>query len=168
MTTLKKILKNRLKGAARIAVLGIGSELRGDDAAGMIIAGNLQAYARKNKTRSFKVFYGGTAPENITGQIRKFRPAHIIIIDATESGQKAGTVKIINTDAEAGESFSTHRLPIKIFNDYLCTSLGCKTTIIGIQPKSLEFGFKLSSAMQEAVGRVSDEVTCALKELLPT
>ena len=39
--TIKKALRNRLAGAKKIAVLGIGSELRSDDVAGMLAAEKL-------------------------------------------------------------------------------------------------------------------------------
>ena len=65
-----KNLKPELKGASKIVVLGVGSELRGDDIAGILAAENL-----KGKTSDkLQVLIGGTAPENLTGEIKKLKP----------------------------------------------------------------------------------------------
>ena len=70
MSGLKTSLKNRLEGAAKIAVLGIGSLLRADDAAGMLVAEEVEKRCGKTKGKpEVKVFFGETAPENLTGEI---------------------------------------------------------------------------------------------------
>ena len=166
MRRLKTILENRLRDAQRIAVLGIGSELRADDAAGMLIAKELKAFIKekkKEKRNSLKVFLGQTAPENLTGEIKKFKPTHLIIIDAVDFHQKAGSTRVIDLCGESGGSFSTHRIPAQVFKDYLYKSIACETITIGIQPESLEFCGSLSPKVQESVRAVSKEIREALK-----
>src|SRR5665647_2924663 len=136
MANLKTILKQKLKDAKRIVVLGIGSELRADDAAGLIVAEEL----KKIKNLKLKVFLGSTAPENFTGEIIKFKPTHILIVDSVDTDQKPGFILLINPDEVGGVSFSTHMLPVKMMVDYLLASLECEIIIIGIQPKILLFG----------------------------
>ncbi|MDD2752350.1 MAG: hydrogenase maturation protease, partial [Candidatus Omnitrophica bacterium] len=102
---LEKHLKTRLSKAKRIAVLGVGSELKGDDAAGMLVARQIK------ENKNLKVFLGSTAPENITGEIKKFAPHHLLIIDTAMMQEKSGTIKIFPGKAIGGVSFSTHRLP---------------------------------------------------------
>ncbi|MFH0764314.1 MAG: hydrogenase maturation peptidase HycI [Candidatus Omnitrophota bacterium] len=165
MPTLKKELKDRLKGAKRVAILGIGSELRSDDAVGVVIAGKLQAYIKKMKIKALKAFLGETVPENLTGEIKKFNPTHLIIIDATDFQKKAGTIGIVDSCGEKGVSFSTHRMPIKFIKDYLYKSIACQTVIIGIQPQSLEFCGGLSAAIQESVRMACKEISEVLKKL---
>jgi hydrogenase 3 maturation protease len=156
MLNLKTDLKNRLRGASRIAILGIGSLLRADDAAGTLVAQKLAQHLKKAKTRSRKVFLGESAPENLTGEIKRFKPAHLIIIDALDCGGLPGTVSLINAEQAAGESFSTHRLPLKVFCAYLTKSLDCRITIIGIQPKRLDFGTAACGEVKKSIGLVTD------------
>ncbi len=80
-----KELKNRLLGAAKIAVLGIGSRLKGDDAGGVIAAEDLRGALSKNFEKlNVGIFIGGTAPENVTSEIKRFKPSHLIIVDAAD------------------------------------------------------------------------------------
>ena len=162
---LKRVLKKRLKCAGKIAVLGVGSELRGDDAAGMLLASRLKKSCRNKNSykRKFKVFLGATAPENLTGQILRFRPTHLLILDSADVGKKAGTITLIDPEETAGVSFCTHRLPIKIMADYLNKSAGCQTLVIGIQPKQIEFGNTLSLEVTKSSEYLSKTIEEILK-----
>ncbi|HTY45055.1 MAG TPA: hydrogenase maturation peptidase HycI [Patescibacteria group bacterium] len=155
MESLKTSLKKQLSRAQRIALLGVGSELRGDDAAGILVAKRLAADFRGSRGRQkFKVFIGATAPENVTGQIKKFKPGQLIIIDAADMNAEAGAVKLIPADRIDGFSSCTHSLPLNILADYLVKSIGCAITIIGIQPKTLAFGSRFSPEVERSAGAV--------------
>ena len=163
MLNLKTDLKNRLRGASRIAILGIGSLLRADDAAGTLVAQKLAQHLKKAKTRSRKVFLGESAPENLTGEIKRYKPSHVIIVDTADFKEAPGTVVVLDPgDVGSGVSFSTHKMPAKILVDYLQKSLACDVTIIGIQPKNIDFGEALSKivagAAKEVAGAISDLV----------
>ena len=167
MPQIKTILKSRLKNAQRVAVLGIGSPLRADDAAGLIIAKKLKTYIQDKKKRGLlKVFLGETAPENLTGQIKKFKPTHLIVIDAVDFHLNTGALRVVNICLEAGVSFSTHRVPVGILRDYLYKSIGCETILIGIQPGSLEFCGSLSPKVQESTQAACKEIKEALKSFI--
>jgi hydrogenase 3 maturation protease len=159
--TIKKNLQNQLLNAKRVAVLGIGSELLGDDGVGMWVAGKIESFANKSKQRSrLQAFFGCTAPENVTGQIKRFNPTHIIIVDAGTIGEAAGAIKLISPEQIEGVSFSTHRLPLKFLAQYLIQSLGCAIIFIVIQPKSLEFGKPLTAEVRKS----AQELLSVLKE----
>jgi len=167
MLGIKTILRDKLKNAQRVAVLGIGSELRADDAAGLIIAKELKAYIKDKKKKSLlKVFLGQTAPENLTGQIKKFKPTHLIVIDAVDFHLKTGSLRVVDICTEAGVSFSTHRVPIGIFRDYLYKSIQCETILIGMQPGSTEFCGSLSQGIQGATQAACKEIREALKSFI--
>ncbi|MDD5730589.1 MAG: hydrogenase maturation peptidase HycI [Candidatus Omnitrophica bacterium] len=161
---LKKIIREKLKGAKRVALLGVGSELRGDDAAGILAAKQLKK-AVKVKQVKFKVFLGETAPENFTGEIKKFNPTHLIIIDTADAGKKAGTLMLINPETVGGISFSTHVMPTKIMVDYLLSSIDCQIIILGVQPKNLAFGDPLSHEVEHAVEDITSALESCLKGL---
>jgi hydrogenase 3 maturation protease len=165
MLKIQAILKSRLKSARKVAILGVGSELRRDDVAGIIVAQSINEYIKKRKIKTIKVFLGRTAPENLTGEIKKFKPTHLIIIDAADIGQKAGSIGIIDAAKEGGSSFSTHRMPIHFIKDYLEQSVGCDVIIIGIQPKSISFGETISPEVQKSVKILSAELIDILKKV---
>jgi hydrogenase 3 maturation protease len=158
MLNLKTTLKKKLKDAKKIAVLGIGSELRADDVAGLLVAEEL----KKIKDLKLKVFIGSTAPENLTGEIIKYKPTHIIIVDSVDTDQKPGFVLLVSPEEVGGVSFSSHMLPVKMIVDYLLESLKCEIIIIGIQPKILMFGETVSKEVKKSAKQVSDIIRQSL------
>lgn len=165
MPALKKALLSKLKNAKKIAVLGIGSEIRGDDAIGMIVARKLSTCFKKNKIKSVKVFLGQTAPENLTGEIKKFKPSHLIMIDALDFNQAPGTICVLDSYKEAGPSFSSHKMPMHIMQDYLLRSIECKSIIIGIQPQSCHFCLGPSAKIQACSLTLPQQILSILKGL---
>ncbi len=163
MLSLKKILKSKLKDARRVAILGVGSDLRGDDCAGILVAEQFSKQRLKLDQRlKNRVFIGATAPENLSGQIKRFNPTHLVIVDSADLGKPADRVRLIERQELDGVSFCTHRLPLKIMVDYLAQSIGCATIIIGIQPKTINFGSRPSKAVERAAAKVYS----MLKEIL--
>lgn len=152
MQVIKKRLKAFLKGSTRIALLGVGSELCGDDAAGIMVAHRLDHACRKRK--SLAVFFGFSAPENLTGPIKKFAPQRLIIVDTANFKALPGEVKIIPIGKTGGVSFSTHRLPLKVIADYLLKTARCKTLVIAIKPKSVSYGAAICAEVKEATSSV--------------
>jgi len=167
MQNLLKTLRKKLEIAKKVLVLGIGSELLGDDCAGLLVAGRLkEIFKKKLLGRKFKALSAGTVPENFTGLIKKFKPTHLVIVDAADLGKKAGSIAVLKPEDTTGVTFSTHRLPTKILTDYLVKSLACEITIIGIQPKSLIFSAAPSKEIKRAVEVLVNVLThecCAVK-----
>ena len=98
--SLSRRLRARLDKASRIAVLAVGSSLRGDDAAGLLTARRLQKL-RWPKRPSVKVLLGETAPENLTGEIRAYQPTHLVVIDAIDSEPGDG-IALLDLDEARG------------------------------------------------------------------
>lgn len=158
MQNLKTILQSKLKEAKRIAILGIGSDLKGDDAAGVLVAKKINEEIKSSNVLAINC---GASPENFTGVVNKFNPTHIIIIDSADLKEHPGFMRIIDLSEINGVSFSTHRLPTKIMIDYLVKCLNCEAIILGIQPKSLKFGESVSAEVKEACLKLS-EIICGI------
>jgi hydrogenase 3 maturation protease len=153
---LRETLQNKLENAKRVAVLGIGSQLRGDDAAGVLVAQQIEKIIVGKKTTSeVRIFIGDTAPENLTGEIKRFQPTHLIIIDSADFDAKPGDIQLINSKDIGGTSFCTHMLPTVVLTDYLLQSFKFDMITIGIQPRSLGFGAKPSKEAVAATKKIS-------------
>jgi len=153
---LETTLKQNLKDAGRVAILGIGSDLRGDDVAGILTAQQIEKIIGRKKTiTQARVFIGATAPENLTGEIKRFQPTHLIIIDAAEMNATPGHIEILNPDTISGATFCTHSLPVKVIIDYLLQSFKFEVITIGIQPKTLTVGATPSKEILAAVKQLS-------------
>ena len=152
LNLLKSALSTENK-KVKLSVLGVGSDLRADDAAGLLVVEALS----KKMSKNIQLLYGATAPESLTGEIKKFAPTHLIVVDCADMKEKPGTINLIKEENISGLSFSTHTLPLAIILDYLQKSFKYVPLVIGIQPKNLEF-----------CGEVSGEVKKACKEVVET
>lgn len=135
----------------------MGNELRGDDAAGLIVARLLPSKGK----RLFAV-EGGTAPENFTGVIIREIPSHVVIVDSAWMNLEPGSVRMIATKSIDGASFSTHTLPAGVIISYLEKSIGCETITMGIQPGSTEFGAKMTPAVKKAATELAKAIRKAV------
>lgn len=143
-----------------MAVLGVGSGLRGDDAVGLLALDCLRALlkarpARMRKT-TWKLIAGGTAPENMTGAIRRFKPDALVVIDAADMGATPGFLAPVDMRKITGAGWLTHKLPLKLMLDYLGEAMSFKQVFIGIQPGRMEFGAAVSDSVVRAARRAAD------------
>jgi hydrogenase 3 maturation protease len=154
----------------RTAVLGVGSELNGDDAAGLLAARYLSRritnFQIKNRGAENKagisvglvqlfVYEAGRAPENFSGPIRKIEPEIILFVDAADMGLPVGAVRWVKREEITGFGGSTHLTPLVILADYFSSEMGCDCYFIGIQPESVEFDHKINLSVREAARKVA-------------
>ena len=140
----------------RIALLGIGNELRGDDAAGLHIARSL--LSRPDTPPDWLVLETGPAPENYTGRLRRFAPECVLLVDAAHMGLTPGAVRWLDWRDTGGMSASTHTLPLHILAQYIENELSCPVCLVGIQGAQNEVGADLSPEVRQAVQSLVDEL----------
>ena len=165
---------------AKVVFVGIGSELRGDDAAGVVIINQLAELSQSARmcrdamhcvstaaTKSaviprFLFINGGSAPENILGEIRTFQPEAVVFIDAAILGCAPGTIQIIDTRREkiSGVSFCTHSLPLTIVANYIRQTVPCEIFVIGIEPGDMNF--RPDCALTPPVAQAAAEIVEAI------
>jgi hydrogenase 3 maturation protease len=137
-----------------VAVVGVGSDLRGDDVAGVRVARRLAAWARRTGSTRLAAFLGGAAPENFTGEIVRFRPDLLVLVDAAHLGIAPGAVQVIAPEAVGGLAFSTHMLPVPIFLDYVRAACGCRALVLGIEIVQKDVLAPVSPPVERAVRRL--------------
>jgi len=160
-------LRGALAGARRVAVVGVGSDLRGDDAAGLRVAGRLAAWAARTGTRRLAAFVGGAAPENFTGEILRFAPDLVVLVDAAHLGRAPGELGLVAPEDVRGLAFSTHMLPVPILLDYLTASCGCRTLVVGIQVGRKDVLAPLTPAVARGVRRLAAALQAAVGAAAP-
>ena len=163
MIYLEQVIKNDLKDTNKIAILGAGSVLKGDDAAAMVLIEQLSETLKD--IPEVLLIAGSTAPENFTGLIKSFQPDRLFIVDAAHLEEEPGSIGIIEPELIKGLSFSTHMLPFSIMVNYLLQETGCKISVIGIQPLTTEIGLELSEPVKKAVDELTDVFTSLIKEM---
>ena len=145
---------------ARVAVVGVGNTLRGDDGAGILVVRALAE--RLQGAPDVLLIDGSTAPENFTGPLRRFRPDLVIEIDAAHLQQPPGTVAWVDWRDADGMSASTHTLPPSVLAGFLLADIGCRVSLLGIQPATLEMGDGMSPEVASAVGRLAEQIVAWL------
>jgi hydrogenase 3 maturation protease len=148
--TLKRL--GQVNQPPRVAVLGMGNELLSDDGAGIIVARALQRLVSSHSR--LLVIDAGPVPENFTGQLRRFKPDLVLIVDAAQLGEPAGTVRCVGWKSSSGFSGSTHSLPLHVLAGYLNAELGCEVLLLGIQPADISAGSRLSVIVGQTVERL--------------
>jgi hydrogenase 3 maturation protease len=157
---------NRRKGAnrpPRACLVGIGSDLRGDDSAGLMVARALLDDKRIASASHLLVVEGGPAPENYTGEIRAFQPDLVLFIDAAHMDEPPGAIQWIPLDSIDGMSASSHSLPLSMLARYLSLEIGCEVLVLGIQPQQNEINAELSAPVRAAIA----EILAGISEMLP-
>lgn len=161
---IKEKLIQWLKNARKIIIMGVGNPLRGDDIVGLKIAKKLEKYSSKY----LKVIISETVPENFIGQIRKFKPSHLIIIDAVDFKGEPGDIRLILPEELSKIGIiSTHTLPLSLLSKFLYESMNIKTIIFGIQPKSIDFGSNISPIVEKASIKAAGIIKDVLANIFP-
>ncbi len=145
----------------RISIIGVGSELRGDDALGMGIARRL---AKRISNPNCQILEAGNAPENFTSALRRHQPKLVLIVDAAQMEAPPGTVRWLTTEELANLPASTHALPLNLFAHYIQQEIGCQVALIGIQPAQTDLRAPLSPFLK----RVTREISQTIADLVST
>jgi hydrogenase 3 maturation protease len=154
---IKEELGVFISGAKRIAILGIGNDLRTDDGLGPHIIKSL-----KIKHHDILIENVGSVPEGFVRPLAEFGAERIIMIDAADMRKPPGHVELVTKDRIAGIALSTHSMPLSMLMYYLEQQTGGVTILLGVQPASILFGEGLTPRIQE----VSEKIISTLDSLL--
>ncbi len=158
------VLRNEINKARRICVLGIGNTQRADDATGPLATIMIMSRMRSQKFKNLIFVNGGETPENFTGAIRNFCPTLTLIVDSCISGKKPGTVSIIDTEKIQENDISTHNMPLSMLVKFLSETIPTKVIVIGIEPKSLDFGGNISPEVNKAIDLFVSKMSVILND----
>lgn len=146
-------IKNfNLKPEGRIAILGIGNELRGDDAVAIEVVGRIQ---EKIDSKNILIINGGSVPEKFTSKIKEFDPDQILLIDTVDFGEEAGFISRAEPDNIQRDFTSTHRISLDMLVEYLEGETGADIFLIGIQPAKTERGAEISEEVKKSIRGLS-------------
>jgi hydrogenase 3 maturation protease len=142
-------------------VLGIGNDMRGDDALGSVLAQEMSKSFLENE--NITVFDGKTVPENFTGAIRRENPSHIILLDAVEMNETPGYIKLVSKEEIVNYGISTHAMPLSFLIKYLESTCPAEMILLGIQPKDMNLMNEISSEVQNSTDYVLKLFNIVLK-----
>ncbi len=137
----------------RVAVLGVGNELDGDDAVGLVAIRALKKFLSDDPR--VLVLETGPAPENFTSPVTRFHPDWVVVVDAARLGDAAGRIAWIELAQVGDAGAATHGLPLSMLGRYLVAETGCRFSLLGIQVAQMGFDQPISPPVQRAAMRVA-------------
>jgi hydrogenase 3 maturation protease len=156
-------LNKHLAGVKSLTILGIGNELMGDDAAGVLVVRKLNSeLGVQNSGFDLSIYEAGTTPDNFNGLIRKTHPDLVLMIDSADMQKEPGTVEFLDTRTMHTMMHSTHTMPLSFLAGYLEKECGTKVIALGIQAGQIN----LEQPLTPGVARAVDQVAATLIKLL--
>ncbi|TFH31889.1 MAG: hydrogenase maturation protease [Anaerolineales bacterium] len=144
----------------RIAVVGLGHPLLGDDAAGHELAHRLKEALQDHE--DVLVVASGSVPENVSGSLRRFWPDLVILIDAAELGEEPGSMRWIPWQEASCCRSSSHSLPLRDVCAYWQQELLSEIWLLGIQPSAIRFDTPLSPTLRSTIDSASKKLISLL------
>ncbi len=146
-------LEEIFAGKKRIVICGIGNDIRGDDAFGVLVAESLKELLDNQKVL---VINCGEVPENYTGKIKEFNPDLVVFVDAVDFRGEVGEYIIADPEGTLGEAVSTHGLPLKFVTQFMKTLIKADFVLIGCQPGSTGLFEEPSDLIRERTERLAE------------
>jgi len=146
-----RCLSDWLRNYKRLVILGIGNPMRGDDQVGVEIATLL----RGKVPDKVKIIDCQTVPENFIGEIRRFSPSHVLMIDAAHFEGRPGEARLVKPEMISGISISTHNVPLFVLAEVIEKTVGARVMLLAIQPRRIGFGEEMSVDVQRSARRIA-------------
>ena len=152
------------KTQPKIVILGIGNLLLRDEGVGIHLVRMLNN--DDLDCSNLEIIDGGIYPEPVSFIEDAYK---LIIVDAIKGGKEPGTIYHLNTDdimTDSARPLYSHQSSI-IDSLRLLRSLGKgpqDTIIIGIEPKSIDYGLELSPEVKEKLVELKEIVTAEIQK----
>ena len=131
-------------------LITIGNDLRGDDAAGPVIAKSLFGI-----NNSIRVYDAGERPENSIDEALVLMPKKVVFIDAADFGGYPGEIRKIHADNIPETTMSTHMFPVKLVAKIIESDTKADVDFIGIQSKNIALGSEMSEEVRHSCGAIA-------------
>jgi len=163
-------LRRRLSG--RVAIVGVGNPLRGDDGVGSVVARKLRrAFAWVPATEATRdagvatvaIVDAEEIPESYLDVLEAARPAVVVLVDAAELGCAPGSVTLVEGARLEDHTAYTHRTPLAPVVRYVRERTGATVLLAGIQPGGPRWGDALSADVEDTANRLANIIWDALR-----
>lgn len=167
---LTAALRQRLSG--RVAVMGIGNPLRGDDGVGCVVARKLRrAFAwvpageepAASGVTTVAVVDAEEIPEGYLDVLEAARPAVVVLVDAADLGCAPGALTLVDGARLRDDTTCTHRTPLAPLVRYLEQRTGAAVLLAAIQPGGERWADSLSGEVEDTANRLANILWDALR-----
>jgi hydrogenase 3 maturation protease len=139
-----EILRNRLSGK-KVAILGVGNPLRGDDAFGPNLVDRLQG-----KVNAILI-NAGDVPENYLGKLIELEPEVVIIVDVADFDAEPGDIAVLEIDDIHDGGLTTHNASLNLVAKFLQYFMPVDVLLLGVKPASTTFGAPMTPVVADSL-----------------
>lgn len=132
----------------RKLLLGVGNDIRGDDAVGEIVA-------REFEKDDWETIDCGSVPENHITLIEENQYDTVVIVDAAKMKIEPGEIRKVPREYLGVFTMSTHAMPLSTVMDFLDKKVE-EVFLIGIQPKDMSLKEGMTEEIENAKDRLLD------------
>lgn len=149
MNDLRGHLHRTLHG--RVCWMGLGNTDHGDDGFGVRLAESLIEAGVPN------VILAGNTPDRYMGLITGKGFSHVVFLDAVDFGGASGSTIFVDASEIVARfpQVSTHKISLSLLAKWAEAS-GTKAWLLGVQPKLISHGTRISSAVETTLHRLRD------------
>lgn len=133
----------------RVAIVGVGNRMRGDDGVGSVIAERLQELAKG----SLLIIDAETVPENYLGVLLDSKLEVALFVDAVDFGGEVGEWALVPLSVLGDKIPTTHTVSLKLLGQIL-ESNGIKCLLLAVQPKQIGFGAPMSEEVATSAEKI--------------
>ena len=149
----------------KVVILGVGNLLLSDEGVGVHVANELM---KRELPPGVTVVEGGTDGFRLINVITE--ADRLIVVDAVKGGGAPGSIYRFDINevqnCPSGFKTSVHQIGIlEVINLSGLIGKTPQTTVIGIEPKSLEMGMELSPEVKAKIPRIIELIWDELKNL---
>ncbi len=150
MDSLRQQLVNALHGP--VCWVGLGNAEYSDDGFGVRLAECLFAAGLPD------VVIAGKSPDRYMGEITARDFAHVVFLDTVEFGGAAGSAIFVNANEILSRfpQISTHKISLGLLAKWVEASGKTTAWLIGVQPRSIAQGGKLTPEMETTLTALCD------------
>jgi hydrogenase maturation protease len=130
-------------------LVGVGSDLRGDDAFGPLLA-------RRLAGAGLPALDAGTSPESATGPILRRGAEVLILADVGDLGAPPGTARLLEPAALALGGTSTHDPSLSLLTAYLTSQRPMTVRVLAVQPARKGLGAPVSPEVLAAIDDLAE------------
>jgi hydrogenase maturation protease len=143
----------------KVAVVGVGNILMGDEGAGIEVIRELE-----KRVRNVEIIDAGTAFFALVSDMHRFDK--LIVVDVARGGKEPGTVYRFTLEDVRGtrSAISLHDIGVveALKLESLTGRIPDEVVFYGIEPLSIEFTIGLSSVVQEKISYTAEAIVMEL------
>jgi hydrogenase maturation protease len=150
------LLGDLMAGSGTVHFVGVGSEVRQDDAVGIQVVSSLLKRMGQSPRRGVRIHPPSRSPERLLSDLAS-RGERVVVFDAVEARREPGSIVFARLSETKFGFFATHNLPLRLLPGV--SEHQDAVFVVGVQPEAMDVGEGLSKTVMASSERLVAAVT---------